>query len=82
MLDTAGWVLYRQNDFAGAEPYLRSAYAVLPSFDMSLHLSAVLLKLGRMEEALKYFAAIASAQFQDAGAGHLADQLPLMQRVE
>ena len=60
MLDTAGRVRYRQGDFAGAEQYLWSAYAIAPSIDMSLHLSATLLKLGRVDEALKYFAAVSA----------------------
>jgi tetratricopeptide (TPR) repeat protein len=56
MLDTAGWVLYRQGKFAEAEPYLLAAEAIGPRADSELHLSATLAKLGRLDESLKYFA--------------------------
>jgi len=75
MLDTAGWVLYRQGDFAGAERYLRSAYAIAPLTVMSLHLSAALLKLGRVDEALKYFAAAASSPNMGEVRGEFAKAL-------
>jgi len=55
MLDTAGWVLYRQGKTEAAEPYLRSAYAIFPRAAVGLHDSIILAKLGRTEEAAKRF---------------------------
>jgi tetratricopeptide (TPR) repeat protein/transglutaminase-like putative cysteine protease len=55
MLDTAGWILYRQDKTEAAEPYLRSAYAISPRAAIGLHDSVILAKLGRTEEAAKRF---------------------------
>ena len=55
MLDTAGWILYRKGKLADAEPYLWSAYAITPRVDMSLHLSILLAKTGRVDDSVKYF---------------------------
>jgi tetratricopeptide (TPR) repeat protein/transglutaminase-like putative cysteine protease len=55
MLDTAGWVLYRQGKIEAAEPYLRSAYAISPRVAMGLHTTVILAKLGRTQEAAKRF---------------------------
>ena len=55
MVDTAGWVLYRQGKYAEAELYLRSAYAINASIVNETHLSAVLAKTGHSDEALQYF---------------------------
>jgi tetratricopeptide (TPR) repeat protein len=56
MLDTAGWILYREGKAADAEPYLRSAYAITPRADMSLHLSVLLAKTGRVDDSVKFLA--------------------------
>jgi len=56
MLDTAGWVLYRQGKIADAEPYLRSAYAITPRLDMALHLAVISAKTGHADDGVKYFA--------------------------
>jgi hypothetical protein len=58
MLDTAGWVLYRQGKIEEAEPYLRSALAVTARGEDDLHLVVVLAKLRRLDEAAKLFAAV------------------------
>jgi tetratricopeptide (TPR) repeat protein len=55
MLDTAGWVLYRQGKFGDAEPYLRSSNAISPRTEGELHLASLLAKLGQADESLKYF---------------------------
>jgi tetratricopeptide (TPR) repeat protein len=55
MLDSAGWILYRQGKIEAAEPYLRSAYAISPRAAMGLHETIILAKLGRTEEAAKRF---------------------------
>jgi tetratricopeptide (TPR) repeat protein len=56
MLDTAGWVLYREGKFAEAEPYLLSSNAIAPRTEEELHLASLLVKLGQTDESLKYFA--------------------------
>jgi hypothetical protein len=56
MLDTAGWVLYREGKFAEAEPYLLSSHAIAPRTEEELHLASLLVKLGQTDESLKYFA--------------------------
>ena len=38
MLDTAGWILYRQGKTKEAEPYLRSSYAITPRGETELHM--------------------------------------------
>jgi hypothetical protein len=56
MLDTAGWVLYRQGKTEDAEPYLRSSFAITPRSATELHTVIVLAKSGRLEEAVSLFA--------------------------
>lgn len=56
MLDTAGWVLFRQGKFTEAEPYLSSSYVITPRASTEVHLSAILARSGRLDESLKYFA--------------------------
>jgi tetratricopeptide (TPR) repeat protein len=64
MLDTAGWVLYRQGKLSEVEPYLSSSYAITPRAEVALHLSMILTKFGRIDESLKYFAdALSRADF-------------------
>jgi tetratricopeptide (TPR) repeat protein len=55
MLDTEGWVLYRQGKTREAEPYLRSSFAITPRSETALHTVVVLSKSGRLEEAVKLF---------------------------
>ncbi len=56
MIDTAGWVLYRQGKIGEAEPYLMASRAISPRAENAIHLSILLAKSGRVDEALKYFA--------------------------
>ncbi len=56
MLDTAGWVLFKQGKIKEAEPYLESAFAITPSSVSQLHLAIVKAKEGRVEEAVRMFA--------------------------
>jgi Flp pilus assembly protein TadD len=51
ILDSMGWVLYRQKDSAGALRYLRQAYAILPEVDIAAHLGEVLWTEGKQDEA-------------------------------
>jgi hypothetical protein len=52
MLDTAGWVLYRQGKTESAEPYLRSAFAITPHPETRVHLATLLAKMSRLKEAV------------------------------
>jgi tetratricopeptide (TPR) repeat protein len=56
LLDTAGWVLYRQGKIKDAEPYLRSSLAISPISETELHVVVVLAKSGRLAEAVDLFA--------------------------
>jgi tetratricopeptide (TPR) repeat protein len=58
MLDTAGWVLYRQGKIQEAEPYLSSAFAITPRGEVELHRVVVLAELRRLEEAAKLYAEV------------------------
>ena len=51
ILDSFGWVLFRQGHTAQAEPYLRAAYQDDRGGDIAAHLGEVLWQLGRPGEA-------------------------------
>jgi tetratricopeptide (TPR) repeat protein len=51
ILDSLGWVLFRQGQPAQAEAYLRTAYADDPGGDIAAHLGEVLWQLGRTADA-------------------------------
>jgi tetratricopeptide (TPR) repeat protein len=51
ILDSMGWVLYRQGDFPGALTQLERAYAQRPDPEIAAHLGEVLWMLGRKDEA-------------------------------
>jgi len=51
ILDSLGWVLFRQGSGAEAEKYLRAAYADDRGGDIAAHLGEVLWQLGRPAEA-------------------------------
>jgi tetratricopeptide (TPR) repeat protein len=51
ILDSLGWVLYRQGRGADAETYLRAAYADDRGGDIAAHLGEVLWQLGKTSEA-------------------------------
>jgi tetratricopeptide (TPR) repeat protein len=53
ILDSLGWVLYRQGDPDGALTYLKAAYADDRGADIAAHLGEVLWQLGRRDEADK-----------------------------
>ncbi len=56
MLDTAGWVLYREGKTEEAEPYLRASFAITPRGENELHMVTLLAKLGRLDEAVALLA--------------------------
>ena len=51
IVDSLGWVLYRQGDLAGALAQLERAYAARPDPEVAAHLGEVLSALGRVDEA-------------------------------
>lgn len=51
ILDSMGWVLYRQGDLAGAERYLKQAFALRPDVEIAVHLGEVLWVSGKQAEA-------------------------------
>jgi len=53
ILDSLGWVLYRQGDLEGAFRHLDRAYKGRPDAEIAAHLGEVLWKLGRREEAIR-----------------------------
>ncbi|MFM9883078.1 MAG: tetratricopeptide repeat protein [Burkholderiales bacterium] len=53
IVDSMGWVLYRQGDLEGALAQLTRAYKGRPDAEIAAHLGEVLWQLGRRTEALK-----------------------------
>lgn len=51
ILDSMGWVLYRQGKLEQAEHYLTRAYAAFPDPEVAAHLGEVLWALGKSEQA-------------------------------
>ncbi|MCL7929808.1 tetratricopeptide repeat protein [Halomonas llamarensis] len=51
IMDSLGWVYYRQGDPERALPWLERAYAQMPDQEVAAHLAEVLHALGRVEEA-------------------------------
>lgn len=51
ILDSMGWVLYRQGNLDGALTHLQRAYALRPDPEIAAHLGEVLWMLGRKNEA-------------------------------
>ena len=51
ILDSLGWVLFRQGHAAEALPYLSAAYADDRDGDIAAHLGEVLWQLGQTQEA-------------------------------
>jgi tetratricopeptide (TPR) repeat protein len=51
ILDSLGWVLFRQGRAAEALPYLNSAYSYDHDGDIAAHLGEVLWQMGRQDEA-------------------------------
>jgi Tfp pilus assembly protein PilF len=57
ILDSLGWVLYRQGHAAEALPYLTEAYSDDRDGDIAAHLGEVLWRLGRTDEAQQTWSA-------------------------
>ncbi|MGE5384662.1 MAG: tetratricopeptide repeat protein [Betaproteobacteria bacterium] len=59
IMDSMGWVLYRQGKLAEALETLEMAYKLSPDPEIAAHLGEVLWQLGRRDEALKLWRAAA-----------------------
>jgi tetratricopeptide (TPR) repeat protein len=55
ILDSMGWVLYRQGELDKAREYLEKALKISPEVDVLVHLGEVLWAQGRQSEAIKYW---------------------------
>lgn len=55
IIDSMGWVLFRQGKLKEAESMLRQAYALLPEAEVMAHLGEVLWLAGQQEEAKRFF---------------------------
>ena len=55
IVDSMGWVLYRQGEFKGAIEHLRRAYVARPDAEIGAHLGEVLWMSGAREEAERVF---------------------------
>ncbi|HTY08152.1 MAG TPA: redoxin domain-containing protein [Candidatus Edwardsbacteria bacterium] len=53
-LDTYGWVLYRKQDYAGAEAQLREAFKRAPDGEIEYHLGLALQRTGKLDEAVEH----------------------------
>jgi Flp pilus assembly protein TadD len=51
ILDSMGWILYRQGDLQGALVYLERAFAKRPDPEIAAHMGEVLWVLGRKDDA-------------------------------
>jgi Flp pilus assembly protein TadD len=51
IIDSLGWVLYREGDFKGAAEQLRRAYVGRPDAEIGAHLGEVLWVMGQRDEA-------------------------------
>jgi tetratricopeptide (TPR) repeat protein len=51
IIDSLGWVLYREGDLKGAARELRRAYGGRPDAEIGAHLGEVLWMLGEKDEA-------------------------------
>ena len=65
IIDSLGWVLYRQGDLDGALTHLERAYAVRQDPEVAAHLGEVLSAMGRHEDARRILRA-AQQKFPDS----------------
>lgn len=55
IMDSMGWVHFRQGQFKEAEDWLRRAYQKRPEAEIAVHLGELLWVTGRKEDALKFW---------------------------
>ena len=75
IVDSMGWLRYRQGKLKEAEQYLRQALSMNPDVDVALHLAEVLARLGNHTEAVKYLEAVLKASPQNVTAQRLMQTL-------
>jgi len=51
IIDSMGWVRFKQGDLKGAEAYLQKAYQITPDAEIAAHLSEVRWAMGQKEKA-------------------------------
>ena len=56
IMDSMGWVLFRQGDFEGARAQLERAYQLRPDGEIAAHLGEVLWAAGRHDDATRLWA--------------------------
>jgi len=61
IIDSMGWVLYKQGHLEQALSYLQRAYAALPDQEVAAHYGEVLWKLGRQQDARALWSKAAQA---------------------
>ncbi len=72
ILDSMGWVLYRQGDLAGAVRYLEQAWERMPDAEIGVHLGEVLWQDGQRDRARMIWREVAAKSPDDSA---LADTL-------
>jgi tetratricopeptide (TPR) repeat protein len=77
IMDSMGWVLYRQGKNKDALDWLQKAFAARPDADIAAHLGEVLWALGRREEAQRV---LQEAAKKDPGNEALASTLKRLKR--
>ncbi len=53
IMDSVGWVYFREGRLSESEQWLRKAYAKMPDGEIAAHLAEVLVAMGRRDEARK-----------------------------
>ncbi len=76
ILDSMGWVLFRQGDYAGALAYLEQAYALRDDPEIAAHLSEVLWTLGRRDDAIRTLREALSKHPKNEALAEVAKKLP------
>ena len=56
IMDSMGWVLFKQGDFQGALVFLQKAYVIKKDAEIAAHLGEVLWMLGRQDDAQRIWA--------------------------
>ncbi|XKF16396.1 tetratricopeptide repeat protein [Halomonas sp. BLK-85] len=76
VLDSMGWVYYRQGDPQRALDWLERAFAVMPDQEIAAHLAEVLHELGRSEEARELIDRLIRQTSEHPAIDELLERLP------
>lgn len=76
ILDSKGWVYYRQNEPQRALDWLERAYAAMPDQEIAAHLAEVLHALGRDEEARELIDSVMGQTREHPAIDTLLERLP------